>query len=135
MKDKRPIVVTVEKNGREMKWGPLSRASAWRAGSFCLESDREVTVLLEKDGTRKEVEVLKRLEGGRERVWFVEKNPQPPQHRPGEKDDESVTEEAGKESVTVDDPVTVDDSSMSEVDPKEMETSQRMWLSEKNHIS
>ena len=32
-----------------------------------------VTVLLEKEGTRKEVEVLIRIERGREEVWLKEK--------------------------------------------------------------
>ena len=71
------------------------------------------------------------MEGGRKRTWFVEKKPEQPQRQPEEKDEETVTEVVDKDSVMVDDPVTVDDSSMSEVDPKEMETSQRMWLVEK----
>ena len=30
----RPTVVTVDESGQEKKWGPLSRASAWKAGSY-----------------------------------------------------------------------------------------------------
>ena len=96
-----------------------------------MQKRRKVKVFLEKDGTRKEVDVLKRFESGRERVWFKEKTPKHTQHLPEGKVDESATEEAGEESVAEDDAVTVDDSSISEVDPEEMETEQKMWLSEK----
>ena len=65
-----PTVVTVDKGGKERKWGPLSRATAWRAGSYWEEVDREVKTFLEKDGKMNEVSVEKLA--GREgpRFWF-----------------------------------------------------------------
>ena len=63
-KAKRPTIITVDENGLERKWGPLSGSSAWRAGSFWEEMDRKVKVFLEKDGKRDEVHVEKRIQGG-----------------------------------------------------------------------
>ena len=66
---------------------------------------------------------LEKLVGkGGPRYWFKEKNPEPPQQQP----------EGGEESVTEDDPATeVPATGMSEDDPEEMETGQKMWLVEK----
>ena len=62
----RPIIVTTEKGGRERRWGPLSRANAWRAGCFVERRKGDVQVFLEKDGVKKEVQAVKRLQGGRD---------------------------------------------------------------------
>ena len=127
---KRPIIITVEENGHERRWGLLSESNAWRAGSFWWEMEEKVKVFLEKDGTRKEVEVLKRFDRGREKVWLKErrpeaprrKNPDHPKQQPEDGCD-SVTEEAEDESVTEDDPVTEKRATgMSEDDPEEVET-------------
>ena len=61
---KRPTIITVEEEGHERNWGLLSRTNAWRAGCFWEERGPSVKVFREKDGSRKEVEVLKRIEGG-----------------------------------------------------------------------
>ena len=91
-----------------------------------------VDVFLEKDGKRENVQVELRVEGGRKRIWFVEKTPEQPQRRPDEKGDETVTEEASEDSVTVEDPVAEEQATgMSEVDPEEMKSQQKMWLVEK----
>ena len=50
-----------------------------------------MTLFLQKDGKRKEVEVLKRLERGRDKVWLVEKKPQLQQEK-GRGDDEQTRE-------------------------------------------
>ena len=131
-KDKRPKVITVDKSGQERKWGPLSRATAWRVGSFWDGMKGQVDVFLEKDGKRKKVQVELRIEGGKKRFWFVEKAPEPPQRRLDEKDDESVTEEAGEDSATVDDPVAERRAAgMSEDDKEEVETGRKMWVTDK----
>ena len=64
-KTKGPNIVTVEANGRERRWGAHSRASAWRAGTFWEDMEGEVRVYIEKDSERKEMEVEKRIEGGK----------------------------------------------------------------------
>ena len=64
---KRPTIITVEEEGHERTWGPLSKANAWRAGCFWEERGQTVKVFLEKDGMRKEVEVLKTSQRGREK--------------------------------------------------------------------
>ena len=61
---KRPTVITVDKDGREACWGPLSRHSAGKAGHLWEDMRSEVHVFLEKDGHRKEVQVEKRLGRG-----------------------------------------------------------------------
>ena len=93
----------------------------------------EVDVFLEKDGTRKEVEVLRRLERGSERVWFKEKTPQAPQQQPEaprqqpEGGKENVDVDADQESATEDDPVmVVPTTGLSEEDPEERETLGKM---------
>ena len=55
----RPTIITVEMNGRERSWGPLSRRAALRVGCFLEDMDREVNVFIEKEGERREVGVEK----------------------------------------------------------------------------
>ena len=113
---KKPTIVTIEESGRERKWGPLSRANAWRAGSFWEDMDREVKVFIVEEDKRKEVDVEKRLEGGREWFWFEEKVPQPPQEQG--RDDNQIPE---REEVAV----------MDEVDPEETQLEQMTSLAER----
>ena len=137
----RPTVVTVDKGGKEKKWGPLSRTVAWKAGGYWEESKGDAKVFLEKGGEKKEMSAEKLVGKGGPRFWFKEKPDQPQQEPEERKDDhpvteetveESGTEEAGGESVTEDDPVTEDPVQvMSEDDSKERETAHQMWLSEK----
>ena len=75
-KAKRPTIITVDENGLEKKWGPLSGSSAWRAGSFWEEMNRTPKVFFRKDGKGDEVHVEKRIQGGRICFWFDEKTPQ-----------------------------------------------------------
>ena len=97
-----------------------------------------MTVLLEKDGKRKEVEVLKRLERGREKVWLVGKKPQPQQER-GRKDDEqtreeddTTTQEEDNATVVEDDEPTVEENDgMQQDTAEEIEAMNKMWLMEK----
>ena len=122
----------MEKNGHERTWGPLSISNAWKVGCYWDDKKGKVDVFLEKDKKRKKVRVELRVEGGRKRFWFVEKTPEPPQRRPDERDDESVTEEACEEPVADDNPVAEEHpTGMCEEDPEERETRQKMWLSEK----
>ena len=88
----------------------------------------DAKIFLEKDGEKKEVSVEKLVGKGGPRFWFKEKKPEPQQkqHPEGEGDDESVTEDAVDGSTTKDLA-----SEMSEVDPEEAETGQKMWLVEK----
>ena len=124
-RDKRPMVVTVDDKGRERKWGPLSRATAWKAGSYWEELG-EVKVFFEVNGEKTEMDVEKLVGKGGPRFWFKEK-PEPPQQAPeGEGGDETVTEDVVDESTTED-----LDSEMSEVDPEETEMGHKMWLVEK----
>ena len=144
----RPTVVTVDQNGHERRWGQLSRSTAWRVGRFWDDMEGNVVVFLEKAKERKQVQVELRVQRGRQRFWFVETPKQlprenhegkggkkPASREPAEKEakedlgDESVTEEEVVESVTEEDPVTeVPTPEMSEVDPEERETGQKMWL-------
>ena len=59
------MVVAVDGDGHERKWGPLSRNAAWRAGSFWEGGNGAVKVFIEKGETRKEVDVEKRVGEGR----------------------------------------------------------------------
>ena len=68
----RPTVVTIDENGCERKWGPLSQTSAWRAGSYWEDMDGDARVFLEKDGERKEMEVEIILKRGRPKFTFKE---------------------------------------------------------------
>ena len=56
----------MEANGRERRWGALSRAAAWRAGTFWEDMEGDVRVYIERDSERKEVEVEKRIEDGKD---------------------------------------------------------------------
>ena len=114
-KAKWPIVVTVDGDGHERKWGPLSRNAARRAGRFWEDGNGAVKVFLEKEETRKEVDVEKRGGEGRWRFWFEEKKDQPQQP----KEDEEPA--SGKDDVTV----------VEEDTPEEIETQHKMWLIDK----
>ena len=136
---KRPTVITVDKSGSERKWGPFSRPVAWRVGCFWEDMKGKVKVILEKDGTRTEVEVLKRFERGREYIWFKEKKPEQPHQKKPEQTrqqpeggKEPVAVDAVEESATEDDNATVvPTAGLSEEDPEEREIREKMWLAEK----
>ena len=136
--ERRPTIITVEENGHERSWGQLSEINAWRAGFFWLEMGKKVTVLLEKDGKRKEVDVLKRLERGRDKVWLVEKKSQPQQEK-GRGDDErtrgdedtTTLEEDGATVVEDDEPTVEENNGMQQDTAEEIETMNKMWLMEK----
>ena len=76
-------------------------------------------VFLEKNGKRSEVQVEKRLQGGKESFWFVGKiqQPQALQARE-ERDDEPVPEHE-------------DDPNFEEVEPEELQIEKIMRLTEK----
>ena len=61
----RPTIIIVDEGGAERNWGPLSKANAWRAGSYLEDMNGQVLVFLEKDGTRMEVQAEKRIHGER----------------------------------------------------------------------
>ena len=124
----KPMVITVEqrwgKGEIEKRWGPLSRTTAWRAGSFWEESNGSVKVFLDKDGKRAEVQVEKLVGKGGPRFWFSKKTPEPPQTQNQEKD-KSVTE-------TEDESITEEvDPGVDEVTQDEIQTEKMMWLVEK----
>ena len=54
-----PIVLTVDKSGKEKKWGPLSQTAAWKAGCLWEEKKGDAKVFLEKSGEKKEMSVEK----------------------------------------------------------------------------
>ena len=98
----RPAIITVDESGETRNWGPLSRANAWRAGSYWEEMDRKVQVLLEKDNTRRAVQVEKRIDGETESFWFREKDQQPQQKlggddHPTHEKDEDMQEDTPEE--------------------------------------
>ena len=127
-----PTVVTVDESGGERKWGPLSRASAWKAGSYWEEKKGDAKVFLEKGGERKEMSVEKLAGKQGPRFWFREKpDPQQQQQVEEKRDDQPVAEEASDESTTEEPATEVPTPKMSEVDPQEIETGHKMWLSEK----
>ena len=131
-KDQRPTIVTVDKNGRERRWGPLSRSNAWRVGCFWDDMKGKVDVFLEKDRKRKKVQIELRVQGRRRWFWFVEETPKPPRQKPEEKEDEHLIVEEDEGSATEDDPASEEQATgMSEVDAEERETERKMWLSEK----
>ena len=90
----RPTIITVDQTGEERNWGPLSKANAWRAGSYLEDLDGGIQIFLEKDGTRMEVQVEKRINGEKEWFWLREKNQQPQPELRGERDDLPIPEEA-----------------------------------------
>ena len=128
---KYPTVVTVDKDGQERKWGPLSRASAWKAGCYWEKTKGDVKVYLEKDGKRAEVGVEKRVGKGGPRFWFKEMKPEPQQQVGEKRDDQPVAEEVADESTTEEPATEVPTLGMSEVDSEEIETGQKMWQAEK----
>ena len=91
----------------------------------------DAKVYLEKDGKRAEVGVEKRVGKGGPRFWFIEKKPEPQQQVEEKRDDQPITEEVVDESTTEEPATEVPTPKMSEVDPQEIETGQKMWLSEK----
>ena len=87
----------------------------------------DAKVFLEKDRKRREVSVDKLVGKGGPMFLFRRKKPNSPQQQP----DESAHDEVAHESVTEDDPATEDPASgLSEDDPVERETSQKMWLAD-----
>ena len=115
-KSKRPIVITVDEKGRERRWGPLTRTTVRRAGTFWEKKEGTAKVFIETGGEKKEAEVEKRNERGRPRFWIEEKNPQTSQE-PERREDEPTPE------------VIVD--TMDEDTPEEVEAAKKMWLNEK----
>ena len=91
---KRPAILTVDESGETRNWGPLSKANASRAGSYWEDMDGKAQVFLEKDNTRRAVDVEKMIDGERERFWFREKNHRPQQELPGKADDHPIQEKA-----------------------------------------
>ena len=89
----RPAVITVDESGEERNWGPLSKVNAWRAGSYLEDMDGGAQIFLEKDGTRIEVQVEKRINGEKEWFWLREKNQQPQPELREERDDHPIPEE------------------------------------------
>ena len=61
-KAKWPVIVTVDGEGHERKWGPLSWNTAWRVCRFWENRKGAVKVFLEKGETLKEVDVEKRID-------------------------------------------------------------------------
>ena len=94
---KSPTVVTVDKDGRERKWGPLSRSTAWRAGSYWEDMGGDAKIFLEKDGKRNEVSVEKLVGKGRRRFWFKKKKPEP---QPQPQQEQQPQGEGGEGSTT-----------------------------------
>ena len=66
-------------NGKERRWGPLSRTNTWRVGCFLKDLNGAARVFIEKDGERKEVQAEERIEGGKARIWLTEKTSTLPQ--------------------------------------------------------
>ena len=50
---KRPEIITVDQNGEERNWGPLSKTNVWRAGSYLEDMDGEAQVFIEKRPEKK----------------------------------------------------------------------------------
>ena len=71
-----PVVVSIDGDGHERRWGPLSLTAAWRAGRFWEGGNGAVKVFIEKGDERKEVDVEKRNVRGRESFWLLDKNQQ-----------------------------------------------------------
>ena len=109
------MIVTVEEDGRTRTWGQLSRTTSWRVGCFWEEMQEAVKIFIKRDGKMDEVEVVKRIEGGKERFWFEEKKDQPQQPK---EDGEPAAE---KTEVDV----------LEEDTPEEIEAMNKMWLMDK----
>ena len=113
-KGPKPIIITMDDKGKERKWGPLSRSTAWRAGSFWEDMEGKVKVFIQKGETKSEVTVEERIQCGRKMFWFEEKPvPQPQERQEG--NDRTPEQVSG----------------MQVVDPEETETNHAMWLEEK----
>ena len=112
---KRPTIITVDENGEVRNWGPLSRANAWRAGSYWEEMDGEAQIFLEKDSVRTAVQAQKMIDGEKEWFWFREKNRQ-------------LQQELGGENV---DPIPEEVNNMQEDTPEERRSEQLDALTEK----
>ena len=82
-KPQRPIIITVDEEGHERKWGQLSRVNALRAYRFFEDMNGAVQFFLQKGGKRDQVQAEMRLAGGRRMVWFEEKTAQPPRGQEG----------------------------------------------------
>ena len=80
----------MEKSGKERNWGPLSKAYAWRAGSFLEDMDGEAQVFIEADSKRRPVQVEKWIDGEREWFWLREKDQQPQQEPRGESEEQAI---------------------------------------------
>ena len=116
LRSKRPIIVTVDEKGRERRWGPLTRTTVRRAGTFWEKKEGTAKVFIEMGGERREAEVERKTERGRPRFWIEEKNP-PTSQEPERREDEPTPE------------VIVD--TMDEDTPEEVEAAKKMWLNEK----
>ena len=101
--------------GHERKWGPLSKANAWRAGTFWEDMDRDTKVFIEEEDKRKEVDDKKPLEGGNSCSGLKKRYPNPT--RTQWRDD--PTQEREK------------DTGMDEVDREETQKEQITSLAEK----
>ena len=82
-KPQRPIIITVDVEGHERKWGQLSRVNALRAYRFFEDMNGAVQFFLQKGGKRDQVQAEMRLAGGRRMVWCEEKTAQPPRGQEG----------------------------------------------------
>ena len=123
-KEKWPIVVTVDRSGKEITWGPLTRTAAWKAGCYWEETKGDAKVFLVKGAEKKEMSVEKLIGEDGPRFWFKDK-PEPPEQQVEERQDEqSVTEEEADETTT-EEAIQV----MSEIDPDEKERGRKCgWL-------
>ena len=74
----RPAIITVDESGEVRNWGPLSKANASRAGSYWEDMDRKIQALLEKDNTRRAVQVEKKDRRGDRVVLVPRKGPTAP---------------------------------------------------------
>ena len=83
-----------------------------------MEGDEKI--FLEKDGKRNEVDVEKLVGKDGMRFWFKHKKPEPAHQPEGEDCDETETEDVDDQSNTEVDP------GISEDDPEERETGQKM---------
>ena len=113
-------IVTVEEmwgKKKERRWGPLSRATAWRVGIFCEDLNGDVKVFLDENGERKEAEVEKRIERGRARFFLKEKT----QHQ-----QEGQERRVDEQAATVQENPGVD-----EVPAEEIQMERMMWLAER----
>ena len=114
-KGPKSIIITMDEKGKERKWGPLSRITAWRAGSFWEDMEGKVKVFIQKGETKSEVTVEERIQCGRKTFWFEGKPVPQPQERQEEGNDQTPEQPSG----------------MQVVDPEETQTNYAMWLEQK----